>query len=70
MCKVNSLFKLIITSLLRNNCVPVRNKRELFLIFNLPFRVRAIPFIITESFFIFTADGKFENVKYVSIYVK
>ena len=49
MCKINSLFKLIITSLLRNNCVPVRNKSLLFLILNLPLRVRAIPFIITGS---------------------
>ena len=49
MCKINSLFKLIITSLLRNNCVPVRNKSLLFLILNLPLRVRAILFIITES---------------------
>ena len=52
MCKINSLFKLIITSILRNNCVPVmpvRNKSLLFLILNLPLRVRAILFIITES---------------------
>ena len=41
---------LIITSLLRNNYVPVRNKSLLFHILNLPFRVRATPFI-TESFF-------------------
>ena len=50
--------------------VKSRIKRVLFLILKLPFRVRAIPFIITEFFFIFTADGKFENVKYVSLYVK
>ena len=49
MCKINRLFKLVITFLLRNNCVPVRNKSLLFLILNLPLRVRAILFIVTES---------------------
>ena len=50
MCKINSLFELVITSLLRNNCVPVRNKSLLFLILNQPLTVRAILFIVTESY--------------------
>ena len=38
MYKINSLVELIITYLLHNNYVPVRNKSVLFLVLILPFR--------------------------------
>ena len=65
MYKINSLFELIITYLLHNNYVPVRNKSVLFLILILPFRTLQSLF-----FFILTADGSFRKVKHVSIYQK
>ena len=56
MYKINSLVELIITYLLHNNYVPVRNKSVLFLILILPFRT-------LQSLFFFYINGGWQLLK-------
>ena len=67
MCKKNSIFKLIIVVV--TACL--QGTKECYSLF-LSYLSECVrfPLSLQSPFFIFTADGKFENVKYVSLYVK